>query len=736
MLNKLSFAGILLLYCLRLAAQSLPDTLTGGLDDVVVSVNKWEQKQNEIPNAIARVNMREARLHNPQTSADLLSLTGQVFIQKSQLGGGSPMIRGFATNRVLLVVDGVRMNNAIFRSGNLQNVISIDALAVQNAEVVFGPGSIIYGSDAIGGVMDFHTLQPVFSKSKKMLVKLNSLARYSSANNEATGHVDFNIASQKLSLLGSLTHSRFSDLRMGKRGGQDNYLRKTFVQRFNNVDSILVNPDPHVQKQSGYRQWNALAKLRFRPTSAIDLLYAFHFSATGDVPRYDRLIENNNLLPSFAEWYYGPQKWTMHQLQSEVSKPTFLYNSIRASLSLQRYEESRNDRRFNNSRLRNQSEAVDIWTLNLDASKQFFEKHELFYGAEYVANKVSSHASRRNIVTGAVEPTATRYPDGSTWNSAGVYASYKFNISRKITLSSGLRYSRVHLQSTFDTTFFNFPFTSVSLSKGALTGSAGIVYRPAERWLFSTNFSTGFRVPNIDDIGKVFDSEPGNVMVPNPALAAEYAYNVDVSTGYSHAQKLKFDLTVFYTLLDNAIVRRPFSFNGSDSIRYESVQSRVQALQNVANATVWGVQAGADFMVAKNLRTVIRANYIDGRETDDDKNEQVRLRHAPPFFGSAAVKYERAIFSLELNSQFNGGISASDLAPSEQSKPFIYATDNEGRPYSPGWHTLNFKATYQALPQVQVAAGIENITDRRYRPYSSGIVAPGRNFIISVRAGL
>src|SRR5688572_16162673 len=134
------------------------------LEGVVVSVNKWEQKLNEVPNKIVKISKSEILRNNPQTSADLLGQSGTVFIQKSQLGGGSPMIRGFATNRVLLVFDGVRMNNAIYRSGNLQNIISIDALSTQTAEVIFGPGSLIYGSDAIGGVMDFHTLEPRFSK--------------------------------------------------------------------------------------------------------------------------------------------------------------------------------------------------------------------------------------------------------------------------------------------------------------------------------------------------------------------------------------------------------------------------------------------------------------------------------------------------------------------------------------------------------------------------------------------
>jgi hemoglobin/transferrin/lactoferrin receptor protein len=237
------------------------------LDNLVISANKWEQKLNEVPNKIVKINKFEILRNNPQTSADLLGQSGSVFIQKSQLGGGSPMIRGFATNRVLLVADGVRMNNAIYRSGNLQNVISIDPLSVESAEVIFGPGSLIYGSDAIGGVMDFHTLEPRFSTDKKTLVKGSVLGRYSTANKEKTIHADINLGWQKWSILSSFSYSDFDDLKMGKNGrtGQDNYLRPEYVERINNKDSIVQNSDPRVQRFSGYNQTNFCKRLVISP---------------------------------------------------------------------------------------------------------------------------------------------------------------------------------------------------------------------------------------------------------------------------------------------------------------------------------------------------------------------------------------------------------------------------------------------------------------------------------------
>lgn len=209
------------------------------LGEVVVSSNRWEEKKIETPNRIEKINKKDVAFQNPQTAADLLETSGYVYIQKSQLAGGSPNLRGFATNRVMLVVDGVRMNNAIFRAGNLQNVISIDAAALENTEVLFGPGAVMYGSDAIGGVMDFHTLNPKFADSSKLLVTGSALGRFSSANNEKTGHMDFNIGSRKWSFLTSVTYSDYDDLLAGSVGNSY-FLRPSYAQTFDGKDSTEI----------------------------------------------------------------------------------------------------------------------------------------------------------------------------------------------------------------------------------------------------------------------------------------------------------------------------------------------------------------------------------------------------------------------------------------------------------------------------------------------------------------
>ncbi len=698
------------------------------LNEIVVSANRWEQDKREVPNKIATISTKEVAFSNPQTAADLLGTSDEVFIQKSQLGGGSPMIRGFSTNRILIVVDGVRMNNAIYRSGNLQNVISLDANSIENTEVIFGPGSVIYGSDAIGGVMDFHTLKPRLSSTNKLNISGNAMTRYSSADNEKTAHFDINIGGKKWSSLSSITYSNFDDLRMGSIGHNE-YTRPEYIMWIDGKDSIVKNSNHNIQKYSGYNQLNFMQKLRFNPNKNWDITYAFHYSKSSDVPRYDRLIQYKKAKLKYAEWYYGPQEWMMNSLNIEYSNSTKLFNKAKIIIAYQNYEESRHDRKFGKDKIRERTEKVGAFSVNLDFDKQINTKSALFYGLEAVTNKVNSTGQQRNIITGETIPYASRYPNGSMYSSYAAYVNFKTNLNNKFTFISGIRYSQVILNADFDTTFYKFPFHEININTGALNGSIGFVFRPQHSWQFNINASSGFRAPNVDDIGKVFDSEPGNVVVPNNNLSSEYAYNLDFGIIKTINDKVQIEATAFYTILKDAMVRRSFTFNDKDSIMYDGEMSAVEALVNDDNARIYGIQFSlyADIIKYLSLRTNI--TYTKGEDSD-----KLPLRHVAPVFGAFHLIFKAEKIKADLYSNYNGEISNENLAHSEQKKTHMYAKDDNGNPYSPSWLTVNFKTSFQINSFLQVNAGVENIFDKRYRPYSSGIVAPGRNLILGIRA--
>lgn len=701
------------------------------LDEVVVSSNKWEQEKKDVPTKLSIVNLSTVLLQNPQTAADLLNITGHVFVQKSQMGGGSPMIRGFATNRVLITIDGIRMNNAIFRSGNLQNVISLDPFSTEKTEVIYGPGSNIYGSDAIGGVMSFYTIVPELSADNKSLYKTKALIRFSSANMEKTVHVDFNAGFKKFASVTSLTFSDYDDLRTGENG-PDEYLRQHYVIRNSNRDTMVENSHPHVQKFSGYSQINLLQKLRYKITGNLDLNYGLHYSATSDFSRYDRLIQYRNGVLRSAEWYYGPQVWVMNTININGTFSNKLFDRINASVAYQYFKESRHDRNFNSIIKMHRTEKVDVFSFNIDFEKVLTKKQTLYYGAESFFNTVTSTGIDEDISSGEKIPAASRYPDNSVWNSYAIYLNHKFEPFEKITIQSSLRYSYFFLDAKFDTSFYQFPFQSALLKNNALTGSAGIVYNPSEKWITRINLSNGFRSPNIDDIGKVFDSEPGSVVVPNPDLKPENAWNAEIGIVKFFGKNIKIEATGYYTVLNKALVRRDFLLNGQDSIIYDGELSRVQAIQNAAKAYIYGLQGDVEISALNYLKFISVINYQHGEEDLDD-GSTANLRHAPPLFGEFKTAFTKGRLSTSLSVLFNGEISYSNLAPSEKDKAYMYAADENGNPYSPSWYTLNIKASYRISNIVTVYAGIENLTNSLYRPYSSGISAPGRNVIISLK---
>jgi hemoglobin/transferrin/lactoferrin receptor protein len=711
----------------------LLDSNLQNLDEIILSASKFEENKNDIPKTITRINAKTIGLTNPQTSADLLEKSGKVYIQKSQLGGGSPIIRGFSTNRLLITVDGVRMNNAIFRGGNLQNVISIDPFTIQDTEVTLGAGTVIYGSDAIGGVMSFNTLQPKLSYQDSLILNSNATVRYATASKEQTINANLNLGLKKWAFLSNFSFSSFDDLRMGSNG-PDEYLRPEFAVVSRNEDFIVQNQNPLIQKETGYDQVNYMQKVVFAPSSNLDLKLGLFYTKTTDVPRYDRLIRYRGDNLRSAEWYYGPQKWLMANfgLDYRNSNNSF-FDNAKVTAAYQKFNESRNDRDFDDIILSSREEQVDALSFNLDLEKIFNSNLSLFYGIEYVHNTISSEGFQTNIDTLERESIVTRYPDGSTWQSAAAYFNLKYKPTQTFTLQSGLRYNIISLKSNFEENneFLNLPFNEANNTFDAVTGSLGFSWLPNELLNWKFNISTAFRAPNIDDIGKVFDSEPGSVVIPNSDLNPEYAYGGELGLTLNFNKSILLDVNTFYTFLDDALVRRNTTINGESEIIYDGELSDVQSIQNASQAKVYGLELGAKFQLTKHLFSKTQYNVIGGEEIYD--SETVPARHVSPNFGNSHLVWENSKITLDAFVNFNGELSNNQLAPSEQEKDYIYALDGNGNPFSPSWYTLNIATQYQLNPNTTLSASLENITDQRYKTYSSGIASPGRNLIVALK---
>jgi hemoglobin/transferrin/lactoferrin receptor protein len=700
------------------------------LETTVISASRWNQNAADVPGKVRQLESEWLDLRNPSTTADWLGSSGEVFVQKSQLGGGSPMIRGFSANRLLYSIDGVRMNTAIFRSGNLQQVISIDPFSLQNTEVLFGPGAVMYGSDAIGGVMVFETLKPDHENQQ---LKVNLVSRFSSAYSEETIHGDFRYGKGKWAFVSSATYFDFGDLVMGKNKGQDSYLRTSFVERINGQDQEVTNPNPRKQLGSAYSQLNLMQKISFKASKNFTIDYAFHYSSTSNVPRYDRLIEKRDGKLRFARWDYGPQRWTMHQLNWNTTTPTKAYDQAKITTAFQFFEESRIDRRMGSATQFERVEQVQASSLNADFIKSLFKSHFLNYGVEAVINKVDSKGQSINITNQTVATASSRYPN-ATWTSWAVYANYVVPLSSRWKMQSALRYNTNGITADFSNNLKFFPLPQVQLKDQyhSLTGNLGFVYQVDPSLSISPQVSTGFRAPNVDDLGKFFDSQPKTVLVPNPNLGPEYAYNAELNLNKILFGKIKFDVTGYYTWLDQAMVRRPSTWNGQSELLYNGELSKIFSIQNAAFAEVKGFQAGMEVAISKELLFTSNYNWQKGVEELEDQTTSPS-RHAAPNFRATKLRYQSKKLTLELSSQYSAAMPFEKMPQEEIGKPAIYATDSNGNPYAPSWLIVNFAARIPITPSIQINAGIENIGDLQYRGYSSGIVSPGRNFQVSVK---
>lgn len=728
------------------------------LNEVVVSANRFSEKQKNVVQQITVIGAPTIGRVNAQNTGDLLMGTGKVFVQKSQQGGSSPVLRGFEASRVLLVVDGVRMNNAIYRSGHLQNVITVDQNMLERVEVMFGPASTLYGSDALGGVINFITKQPrLAAEGNKGIASGSVFTRYSSANDEQTGHFDLNIGFKKLALLTAVTYSDFGDMKIGSKDHKDypDFGRRfEYVDQIGYMDTIRKNNDPNRQVFSGYKQWDILQKVLYKPSEKVSHQLSFQYSNSGNVPRYDRLQDMRNGQLRYAAWYYGPQLRQFAGYTFNAEKLPGFFNQVRATVSYQNIEESRQTRDYRRyDRFDSRREKVKVFGAVIDARK-VFGNHELSVGTDLQWNDVKSRADRTNLLTGAVSKLDTRYPDGKNrMNYYGLFAQHTLKMKAgKWVLNDGLRLQFTSLQSNIeDNSFFNLPVTETTQKNTAVTGNLGLVYMASPTARVTLGLSSGFRSPNIDDLAKVFESSTAakQVVVPNADLKPEYTYNVDLGFSKLIAGKVQVELNGFYTWFRNAIVKAPYTLNGQDSILYNGVMCQVLASQNANKAYVMGLTASVSGDLTGHFSVLTTITLTRGRfDTDPSKNSSVYqkqpdgsyalvqasvsskpLDHIPPVFGKTSLFYRAKTWNLEAFAQYNG-FKHLDQYNADGEDNAQYATADG----MPGWVTFNLRGQVNLHSQIQLQLALENILDRNYRYFASGFSAPGRNLVATLRA--
>lgn len=671
-----------------------------------------------------------AQLEVPQTAAELLWSTGSVLVQQSQQGGGSPILRGFEANRVLLVVDGIRMNNAIYRSGHLQNAITVDPNILERTDVLLGPNSILFGSDAMGGVIHYHTRSPRVGRQD---LHVRASTAYRSPNQSTMIHADVEYSGRNWASLSSVSHARYGDLRMGswrRHGDVDWGLDSVHVVTENGVDEAVENEDPEVQIGSGYDQTDVLQKFRLQTHRGVwDL--NFQWSTSSDIPRYDVTFEEKDGLPKWAKWNYGPQRRSLAALRygSSLARWDINWNTV---VSVQSIEESRIKRRFGSPWQETQTENVRVWNAYSTLSKRFYSGIHVTAGVNMGWDDVASSAELTHIQTDAVEAADTRYPNGgSAMRTLAGFANAQMKW-RAHRFTGGMRWSQSLLEAAFEPGVnYALPFQSVSMRNSALTG--GISDRwtsPSRIWSVSTGFSTGFRHPNVDDMGKVRE-KGGYVLVPNDELRPEYLYSIEQAIHWDWKARQILSLTVsgFGSRLNDAIVPQLTELDGNPLFWIDGDSAQVQTNVNASHALIGGLRGEIQAKLMKQWGLQAAVNWTVGDQFIPDETGELQklpMSHIPPLFGRIATDWEGRWWTLESYVLFSGAKRASKFGP--------YATDNLDLMLdsgSPSWWTLNAEFSAKLHEKLEFRVGARNLLDMHYRVFASGISAAGRGVYAS-----
>ena len=726
------------------------------LEEVILSVARSESNVNQIAEKVSVIKSEDLFLSSPASGAELLELSPGVRVQKSQGGGGSPIIRGFEANRVLIVVDGVRMNNAIYRSGHLQNSITIDPNNIERAEVIFGSSSVGYGSDALGGVIHYYTKSPILKGSEK--IKSSFTSNYTSANQGLSNNFITNYSSENWGSITSLSISKFGDIKMGEtrdHGFDEWGLTPLYSEnsRYSYYSQPSTNSNENVQKNTGYSQVDLFQKFLIKLGDTNLLNINIQFSESSDIDRFDQLsITKGNSL-KFSEWYYGPQKRLLISPSLKIFPNRKFMKKGVITFGFQKINESRIKRKFNALNRSHQIEDLQVFSLNGDFDTSLNDAHSISYGVESTYNYNYSKAYDQIIeiqgdeITGLSKKFAipTRYPsNGSSYTSFASYVNWSWNMSEFFTFNIGTRLTFTGLKASWnDIISVNPQLSEVNLNSEALTTTVSIKLRPSKRVQINTVLSSGFRNPNIDDIGKIRENN-GLLVVPNTFLKPEYAYNLDLGIDFRSLNNRNYiSLRGFSTIIsrhigrDEYVVYSDITTPDLSTVIYNGEEVTTISNKNLGNRFIHGFSIDGFSQINNNLKFDYGITYTEG-----DKNETYGpLPSISPLFGSIALSYSKRGLNLKAMYKFSeakspgeysfGGEDGLDETP--------FTINSEGLLNylgTPKWSDLSIYGSKNISSNVTLRIGLTNVFDTHYRTFASGISAPGRSFQLGLNLKL
>jgi outer membrane receptor protein involved in Fe transport len=597
---------------------------------------------------------------------------GGVFVQKTNHGGGSPFIRGLTGNQTLLLIDGIRLNNSIYRYGPNQYLNTIDPFTIGKIEVAKGTGSVQYGTDAIGGVLQVFTKEPVLNRERGSFHG-QALGRYMTGDMEKSTRGEVEFGATKYGAILGATYRDFGDLIGGKNTG--------------------------TQSPSGYKEYALDAKMAFAIRNNIKLTLANQFLRQQHVPIYHKVVLENYFLNEF-----DPQQHMLTYARLNIQGSKKLLNQIKIITSWQNNIEGRNSQKNGANLLVKEKDQLNTMGLTADIFSQFSRVWTANSGLEIYQDYVGSTRSEINTLSsGSVAEKRGLYPDNSKYGNYSVYSLHHFDFGKWI-LDGGMRFNYFRLNIS------DITLGDVKISPAALVMNGAVMYNlNRENHLYAT-LSSGFRAPNIDDLGSLgivdFRYE-----VPAYDLKPEKSQNYEV--GYKlNLKDFSGTFAAYYMNLNQLITR--VKVEGQITDGYQ-----VYKKENVEEAFIKGFEAAFVWELSQKLTVNSGISYTYGQSIT--KNEP--LRRIPPLNGRIAGTYK--VRKFYGSAEFLFASKQDRLAQGDISDNRI------GAGGTAGWKVINLYAGYQ-IASVKTNVGLQNLFNEDYRTHGSGINGVGRSAVLTV----
>jgi outer membrane receptor protein involved in Fe transport len=651
------------------------------LDEILVTATRRTVSSAEISSGLTLVD--GASVREQKLVTDALGIEIGVYLQQTTPGQGAPIIRGLKGSSILHLVDGMRLNNAIFRSAPTQYLALVPTGAVERIEVLRGTPASLYGSDAVGGVVQLVTRVPRF-QTQEIEYRGEVYAAYDTAElgRMLSGTID--AGNKRIATSFSADVLETGDRRTGS--------------------GDRIGP-------SGYESRAVRWALAGRPDDDRSWLFDVHYLEQPETPRVDELVPGfGQTEPSSSEFFFKPNRRVfVHGRYGHEDGAFGLDWNV--DLAWQRIDDDRTSRDFEATDRRYESNRSDLYGLVVSASR-VTDAGSWVAGVEGYLDGVSSRRSEESLVDGQLTALTPRFPDGSEIERFAVFGNTERWVSERNILSGGLRVSHENV---------SLPATPVSVAASVdvtdTSGDVGWIFNAGENWQVVANAGFGFRAPNVFDLGTL-GNRPGNRFnIPNPELDSERVVQFDAGVRYS-GDRARFELMVYtldYSDRITSVLTGDVTPEGRDIV--QSV--------NAADSTIRGFEGGAGFDISDtiSLDAVLNYTWSEQRVPGSATEPGDRI---PPLSGRLNVGYDAGgDIRLDAWLRFAGEqdrLSARDVRD--------IRIDPNG---TGGWGILGARGIWDVRGGWQFTLGIDNVLDKRYRVHGSGLDAPGRNVMVSLR---